>query len=189
MSKKKEQFILGSGKLFVMEYDGAAIPEDAEIEIEANRAGQISGGATLEYKPTYVAVSDDLGEVKKSILSAEDVTFKSGMLVKNMDFLGFAAPTARDGTVSASKKKTTKIGGVKNASGKTYLVRFLHVSTHSPDYALRITIVGTMTDGFSLAFAKDKETIPDLTFAAEPLDDVGTLVQIDEPGESEAPSA
>ena len=37
------------------------------------------------------------------------------------------------------------------------------------------------TSGFSLGFLKDKETIVDLTFAAQPMDGTGTLVELDEP--------
>lgn len=94
----------------------------------------------------------------------------------------FSAPTARVEPATAQKKRrVTKIGGVANADGKSYIVRFLHASTADPGYKLRATIVGVNTSGFSLGFLKDKETIVDLTFAAQPMDGTGTLVELDEP--------
>lgn len=182
MSTAKKKFILGSGELYIQEY-ADAIPEDTVIEVEANRIGRISGGATLEYKPTFYRVEDDLGTVKEDLLTAEDVTFKSGLLVPNMDFMPFAAPTVK--TTTTETRKTTKLGGIKNADGKSYLVRFVHVSSANPGYKLRSTVVGVNTSGFSLGYLKDKETIVDLTFSAQPMDDSGTLCQIDEPVEAE----
>ena len=48
----KKRFILGSGHMYLMEYTGT-IPEDSVLEVEENKIGVISGGATLEYKPTF----------------------------------------------------------------------------------------------------------------------------------------
>ena len=167
--------------MYLMEYTGT-IPEDSVLEVEENKIGVISGGATLEYKPTFYTVEDDLGTVKDALLTAEEVTFKSGLLAPNMSFAAFSAPTARVEPATAQKKRrVTKIGGVANADGKSYIVRFLHASTADPGYKLRATIVGVNTSGFSLGFLKDKETIVDLTFAAQPMDGTGTLVELDEP--------
>ncbi|NFI82560.1 hypothetical protein FDB14_19195, partial [Clostridium botulinum] len=56
----KEKIVLGSGKLFVLEYDSATgIPEDTVVEAEINQVGLIQGGATLEYKPTFYTAKDD----------------------------------------------------------------------------------------------------------------------------------
>lgn len=105
-----------------------------------------------------------------------------GRWVRYRRFAAFSAPTARVEPATAQKKRrVTKIGGVANADGKSYIVRFLHASTADPGYKLRATIVGVNTSGFSLGFLKDKETIVDLTFAAQPMDGTGTLVELDEP--------
>lgn len=177
----QKRFILGSGVLYLAVCEGT-IPEDTVLETDANRVGNISGGATLEYKPTFYRVEDDLGTVKSDLLTAEELTFKSGLLIPNMDFMPYAAPTVR--TATAEQVKTTKIGGIKNADGKSYVVRFVHKSTANPTYKLRTTIVGVNTSGFSLALLKDKETVVDMTFSAEPLDDTGTLCQITEQNET-----
>lgn len=173
-----KKFVLGSGELYVVPFTGT-LPENATIEADSNRLGLISGGATLEYKPTFYTVQDDLGLVKEEILTAEEVTLKSGLLVPDMSFVERAAPTARSTT--ASSVKTTKLGGLKNADGKKYIVRFVHVSAADPDYALRVTIVGVNRSGFSLGMLKDKEVVVDHEFGATPMDSAGTLVQFDEP--------
>ncbi len=67
----KKRFILGSGHMYLMEYTGT-IPEDSVLEVEENKIGVISGGATLEYKPTFYTVEDDLGTVKEALLTAEE---------------------------------------------------------------------------------------------------------------------
>ena len=43
-----DEIILGSGDLYLVEFTGD-IPDDTVIENDANRAGNIKGGATLEY--------------------------------------------------------------------------------------------------------------------------------------------
>ena len=73
---------LGSGNLYYKEFSGS-IPENSAIETENNRLGYISGGATLEYKPTIYEAKDDLGIVVKSIITEEEVILKTGILTFN----------------------------------------------------------------------------------------------------------
>lgn len=178
-----KDFILGSGDLYVVEYTGT-IPENTVLETDANRLGRIKGGATLSYKPEFYAVEDDLGTIKEEILTSEKVSLKSGIMTPNMGFIQKVAPTVKvtPGTAGASPTPTvTKLGGIKNANGKKYIVRFVHVSAADPNYTLRVTILGNNTSGFDLGLIKDKETVVDLEFSATPMDSTGTLVQFDEP--------
>ena len=48
------------------------------------------------------------------------------------------------------------------------------------DGDIRVTIVGNNQAGFSLAFAKDKETVIDAEFKAMPLDTDGTKIIYEE---------
>ncbi|WNX85254.1 hypothetical protein RWV98_02970 [Agathobaculum sp. NTUH-O15-33] len=177
MSDKKK-FVLGSGELFALEYTGA-IPSDEIIETEENRLGLISGGATIEYKPNFYTVEDDIGLCKEPILTSEALTLKTGVMTPDMSFVDKAAPTVK--TTTAANTKTTKIGGLKNADGKKYLVRFKHVPAANPDYNLRFTMIGVNQSGFSLGMVKDKEVIVDMEFAATPMDNTGALGRFDEP--------
>ena len=177
----KKDFVLGSGELYIAEYTGA-IPDNATLEVDMNKIGQIKAGATLSYKPEFYTVEDDLGTIKEEILTSEKVSFKSGIMAPNMAFSAKAAPTTKVTPGTAGETPTvTKIGGIKNANGKKFVVRFVHVSPADPNYKLRVTIVGNNISGFDLGFLKDKETVVDLEFSATPMDSTGTLVQFDEP--------
>ena len=58
-----DDIILGSGELYVCKFTGE-IPEDSVIETEANRAGNIKGGAKLEYSTSSQTVQSDNRRVK-----------------------------------------------------------------------------------------------------------------------------
>lgn len=170
-----ERIVLGSGKLYCMEFVGA-IPADEVIETEDNRLGHIQGGATLEYKPTNYTAKDDLGLVSKTVLTEEEAIFKSGILTFNANTLNKLCATGR--VIEKGNRRILKIGGTGNQSRKNYLLRFLHEDDE--DGNIRVTIAGKNEAGFSMAFAKDKETVIDAEFKAQPLDNEGTLIIIDE---------
>lgn len=168
---------LGSGTVYVDEYDdGDSIPADATIETTAKRLGFISGGATLEYKPTYYTCRDDSGKKSKTIITDEEAHFKTGLITFITTTLSKLAATARETTTATLR--TLKIGGIGQNNGKKYVIRFVHEDSVEGD--LRVTIVGVNTAGFTLTFKKDKETVVDADFLAFPHDDDGTLIQIDE---------
>lgn len=170
-----ERIVLGSGKVYCMEFEGK-IPEDEIIETEDNRLGHIQGGATLEYKPTPYTAKDDLGLVSKTVITEEEATFKSGILTFNTNTLNKLCATGR--VTEKGNRRILKIGGTGNQSRKNHLLRFLHEDDE--DGNIRVTIVGKNEAGFSMAFAKDKETVIDAEFKAQPLDGEGTLIIIDE---------
>lgn len=176
MDKKK--ITLGSGKLYVTEFTGDSVPEKAVIETESNLIGYISGGATLEYKPTYYEAKDDLGQIVKTIITEEEATLKSGVLTFNGNTLAKLCATARVTEDEEKGIRTVLIGGVGNQDGKSYVIHFLHEDKTDGD--VRVTIVGKNQSGFSLAFAKDKETVIDAEFKAQPQDADGTLIRFEE---------
>lgn len=171
-----DRIILGSGKIFAVEFDGTAIPENTVVETADNRLGHIKGGATLEYTPEFYIAKDDLGEVQKSRLVNEEVKLKTGIMTLDGNNISKLAATAR--VTEASGKRTVKIGGAGNDNGKKYLIRFLHEDAEDGD--IRVTIVGRNESGFSLSFAKDAETVVDAEFTAFPNDSEGTLVIYEE---------
>lgn len=171
-----KRIILGSGKIYATEFSGNTIPTDTAIETPENRLGHIKGGATLEYTPEFYNAKDDLGEVQKSRLVDEEVKLKSGIMTLDGNNIAKLAATAR--VTEAAGKRTVKIGGAGNDNGKKYVIRFVH--TDKEDGDVRVTIVGRNESGFSLAFAKDKETVIDAEFTAFPNDSEGTLVIYEE---------
>ncbi|MCL2517990.1 MAG: hypothetical protein FWF15_05450 [Oscillospiraceae bacterium] len=171
----EKRIVLGSGKLFVILYTGE-IPNDTTIETENNRIGAIQGGASLEYSSEFYEAKDDSGVYVKQIMTNEDVLLKSGIMTWNGSTLSKLCQTAR--VTETAEKRTVKIGGVGNADGKKYLIRFLHEDPIDGD--IRVTIVGSSQAGFTIAFAKDKETVIDAEWKAMPHDSEGTLVIYEE---------
>lgn len=171
--RTKETITLGSGKLYSVEYTGT-IPSNTDLEKPANILGYIQKGASLDYKPEFYEAEDDLGIVKKQILTKEEVTFKSGILTWNAETLKKLVATGRITEDADKGIRTIKIGGINNNDGKQYIFHFVHED--KKDGNVRITIVGQNTAGFSLAFAKDAETVIDAEIKALPNDTDGTLI-------------
>lgn len=178
MAKRdKNRITLGSGKLYVVLYDSEdGIPEDTVIETEENRLGWIKSGAEVVYTPSFYTAEDDLGKVKKRTIQSEEATLKSGIMTWNGKTLEKITSTGT--STESNGKRITKIGGVGNYNGNSYVIRFLHED--AVDGNVRITIVGQNTSGFTLAFAKDAETIIDAEFSALPSDENGTLIIVEE---------
>lgn len=176
--RSKETITLGSGKLYTLAFTGD-VPVHETIETPENLLGLISGGASLEYAPEFYDAKDDLGKAQKTVITAEDLLFKSGLITWNGNTLKQLSATARVTEDAQAGTRTLKIGGVENYDGTQYLIRFVHEDKIDGD--LRVTLVGSNRAGFTLAFAKDAETIVDAEFKAMPkLDDKGTLVIIEE---------
>lgn len=173
---KNEEIILGSGDVYLMAYTGEEIPEDTTIEVEDNIVGNVQGGATLEYKPTDYSVVNDKNEVLKRFITEEEVTFKSGVLTWGVNTLQKLCAGAELTEDNERHIATLKIGGRGRTGLAKQLVRFVH--TFDTGLKLRVTLVATASAGFTLAFAKDKETVVDAEFKAVPHDGDGTLVEI-----------
>ena len=157
MSEKrtKKTITLGSGKMYITEFTGK-IPENSVIETEEKIAGYIQGGASLEYSPEFYTAEDDLGKA---------MTWNGKTLQQ----------LCATGRVTEEKGiRKVKIGGISNNDNKNYVIHFVHEDKVDGD--VRVTIVGKNTAGFTLAFAKDKETVVDAEFGAVPSDDEGTLI-------------
>lgn len=166
-----DKITLGSGKVYVQEFTGT-IPEKATIAVPGNLLGYISGGAEITYTPSYYEAEDDLGVVSKVWLTKEEVTFKTGVLTWNGKTLEKLCSTAR--VTDTSSLRTVKIGGIGNQNGKKYAIMFVHEDEADGD--ISCMIVGTCQSGFTLAFAKDKETVVDAQFKAQSMDSEGTKV-------------
>lgn len=172
MNKRTNKTItLGSGKLYIKEFSGE-IPANTEIEKEENLIGYIQGGAELEYKPEFYTAEDDLGKAKKTIITKEEAKLKSGIMTWNGQTLKKLSATGR--VTEAGGIRTVKIGGIDNNDNKNYIIHFVHADPVDGD--VRVTVVGKNTAGYTLAFAKDKETVVDAEFEAVPSDDEGTLI-------------
>lgn len=181
MKRDKKTITLGSGDLYIATFAGK-IPTNEELETEENLAGYISGGASLEYKPTYYTAKDDSGKARKTITTEEEAKLKSGILTWNGNTLKKLTSTGR--VTEEGNKRIIKIGGIENDDKTDYIIHFVHKDKMDGD--VRLTIVGKNTAGFNLTFAKDKETVIDAEFDAQPCDEEGTLIIYEEDIEEKA---
>ena len=174
----KESIVLGSGDLYCTEFEGTdkELPTNEALETEENRLGYIKGGAEIEYAPSFYEAKDDMGKVSKVIITEEEATFKSGIMTWCGTTLQKLCQTARVTEDKAKKKRIVKLDG--NADGKRYVIHFVHKDPVDGD--VRVTIVGNNQAGFTIAFAKDSETVIDAEFKAQPMDKEGTLILYEE---------
>ena len=163
-----ETYRVGSGKLFMYEVEATngvyTIPADSVIETTANRLGLISGGASISYTPTFGNVRDDLGELDDSWLQEEEVIFTSGILTWDTESLGKLTSTGVVTEDDTNHKRTIQIGGMENYENTKYIIRFLHEDEVKGD--LRVTIVGTATNGWEIALQNDSPTTINAEFRA-----------------------
>lgn len=173
-----KRIVLGSGKLYVVEFTGSTqIADAAAVQalcVDANLLGYISGGASLAYTPTFYTAKDDLGYVTKTIITEEEVTLTSGVMTFNGNTLNTLVSTGRVTENATSHLRTVRIGGIGNANNDRYAIVFHHEDDQDGD--IWVCIVGNNQNGFTLAFAKDQETVIDAEFKAGAQDSDGTLI-------------
>lgn len=163
--------VLGSGYIYISEFNGSTIPDDATLEVAANQFGFTKGGATLAYETEYTEINDDNGQIKENFLSSDKATFKCGAFMGSAADIVKICPTASSTTENGIT--TVKIGGVSNDNNKKYVIRFKHKTE-----PLRITIVGKNTDGFELSFSADDAITLEPTFTCSAMDSNGVLAEI-----------
>lgn len=173
-----EEIILGSGDTYICKFTNNEIPDDATIETDANRAGNTKGGASLEYSISSQSVKDDKGRVKKTIITEENVKFKTGMITWCQEYIQALISTARVDKTTKTGHRIFKIGGLANQSKDHWLFRFVH--TRDDGRKLRVTVTGKNTGSISMAFDPGNATTVDAEITAETLDSEGTLVIIDD---------
>lgn len=172
--KDKDEIILGAGEVYMAEFSGDVIPEDAEIEKEESNVGHCSGGFSVNYKPTKYDVINQYDKVVKSFITKEEITAKTGILtwdLKNMMMLS----TAELKEDKEKKKRTLTFTG-KGKSLKTVLFRFVHVKENGKK--LRFTMIGQGGSGFALEFSSKELTIDAEISAISKLD--GFLASFEE---------
>ena len=179
MPNATKPITLGSGRLYIKAYNAGDTISLKDICVEDNRLGHIQGGATLEYKPTTYEVKDDMNEVYRRFITAEEAKLKSGVLTWDVEALNKIVSNGR--YTSTETMRMLKLGGLGARQMDMYVVVFEHVGTGDrAGKNLRVGLVGTNDSGLTMAFATDKETVVDAEFHAIGHDDAGTLVIIEE---------
>ena len=174
--RSKENITLGSGKAFIAEYTGEAMPATNDICKAENLLGYIKGGAELSYTEETYEEKDDLGYVSKVITTSEEALLKLGLLTWNGATLKHLADRCTVTEDASKGTRTIHIGGAGNAQGKEWVICFFHED--KKDGNLWVLIRGRNTAGFTLTFAADAGTVIEPEFKALPQDDKGTLITL-----------
>lgn len=168
MTGEKERVVMGAGKWYAKEYESGAIDPET-LCTDENLIGWTQGGATVTYTPTTYTIEDDIGMVRRTFQTKADAEMKTGLLtftIKSLSALmsvGAISETAASST--AEGKVTLKLTG-----GKTSLKRFVIGFVYEDDdtkLKTYVCMVATNIAPLTLTFAKDKETVVDLTFKGE----------------------
>lgn len=163
---------IGSCTAYITEYDGAALPDHKTVCTANNRLAYIKGGATVSYTKESKEVSDDLGVIRKTTIISDGAKVKLGLIGWVGTTLKKLESTAR--VSESAGTRTTKIGGVGNDDGKSYVLCLHHQDKADGDCWWMIA--GKNTAGFELAYATDTETKVEPEFTAIASDDEGTLI-------------
>ncbi len=155
------EIILGAGELYMQKFAGTEIPDDATIETEANNVGHTQGGASFEYKPTPYEVKNSYGKTVKRVVTEEECTFKSGLLTWDLNKIALLT-TATVNEDATKKIRKLTFGG--NNPMQNVLIRFVHEKDDKKK--IRLTLVGTAGNGFTMSFTGDKETVIDAEITA-----------------------
>lgn len=182
-SRTSKSVAIGSGYFYILDYTGTAPVPDTVITslTETNRFGTTTGGATLTYTGTTHEEKDDLGTVGRVITIEEEVKLKGGIFSWEPGMIEKLVSTARLDKTTDETYNILRLGGLNNDNGKQYMIVFEHVDKQLGN--LYIIIVGSNSNGLSMAFAKDNTTKLEPEFSAVPQDTDGTLCMIAWPKE------
>lgn len=174
MSKIDERYAIGACDIYTADFNGATIPANEDLEIEANRLGTVKDGASAVYSATVYKSSNDLGTRKISIITEENVDVSFNLFTWNDEcFYKLCSTSSVEETAT---EIIVSIGGLGNQRNQNYIVRLVQRDSLQGD--MRITIVGSNAEGFTLTVAKDKEALIPCKFSATALDSNGTLLKL-----------
>lgn len=114
---------VGSAYVYCTEFTGE-IPQHTVIETTQNHLEDIEAGLPLTYSSESSTLTDDFGNVNRTVMTGEDVKAKLGLITWNYAALQKLTSTAR--VKEADGVRTVKIGGLNNCDDKQWLFRFYH---------------------------------------------------------------
>lgn len=179
MTLEDKQYVcLGAGDFYLVAWPANdTLPEDATLEVEANKIAHIEKGASIEYKAEMKEVEDAMGVIVKSFVAKEDVRLKLGYLSWNLNQIKQLVQTGTLDEDTTNSTRTIKIGN-KTRTAAYYVARFVH--TKDDGKKIRVTVKGQNIAGFSLGFDKDNPVVINPEFRAYAQDSDGTLLIIEE---------
>lgn len=182
-----KRVVLGSGENYLKEVTGEIDTSDidallTEFFVEENLWGDTKNGCSLTYTPSTYTVTDDLGRVVEIFLTKEEVKLALGLVRINDKILLPLMETARKVTSSVPGRQIIKVGGLMNATGKSYFVGFKHIDNKRGN--IYVMIIGKNDGELQLSFNPESETIINPSFVAGAMDKEGTkvILVLDTPG-------
>ncbi|WP_041137848.1 hypothetical protein [Beduini massiliensis] len=157
----KEEILMGAGEVYMINFDGQEIPEDAEIETDQNNVGHCNSGFAIEYKPELYDVKNQYKKIVKRFVVGEELTIKTGIISWAMEKLAMLSTAKYD--VDKTKKVKKLVFGGKNPLA-TVLVRFVHQKSNGKN--IRFTAIAQGGNGFALEFSGEKELTIDAQLTA-----------------------
>ncbi len=118
----------------------------------------------------------------ETTLTKEEVKLTFGVVAINSKILLPLMETARVETSTVDGRVIVKIGGIVNATGKSYLVGFKHLDAKRGN--IYVIIVGKNDGELQFSFNPESETVLNPSFTAGALDADGTkiIIVMDQPG-------
>lgn len=159
--ENKDEILMGSGELYMYEFEGNEIPEHALIETDEHNVGHCNSGFSIDYKPELYDIKNQYGKIVKRCTISEEVTIKTGIISWSLNKLNMLS-TAEMLVDKVKKVRRLVFGGRKAL--KTVLVRFVHEKDNGKK--LRFTALAQGGNGFALEFTGDKELTIDAELAA-----------------------
>ena len=162
MAITDKDFQISSGRAYMIPVKSEDdIPADlSTVAVEENLIAHITGGGTLTYSPTVKEFKDDLGDVKKKVITEEKSTFKTKFITWVGATIAKLCQVA-DST-SAGGTEEIGIGGLDNFKDQDYLLYF--VSDGTVANAMNFIMIGRSINDLSLALKIDDAAAPEMEF-------------------------
>lgn len=175
---KKREIIVGSCEMFMQESTGTLPKMETKADLMAMcaaqyRYGHTKGGCTFTYAKETDELSSDDGKLRRTVLKSDSLKCKLGMFGWGGDSIAALEATADTEVIDDGKLRVTKIGGLSNDDGKTWLVVLYHEDKTAGDSWW--VFVGKNTAGFEFVYGTDDGTKVEPEFSAESIDGDGHL--------------
>lgn len=158
---KAKDILLGACDVFMHQFEGEEIPENAVIETAEHSVGHCSGGFTVDYKPTKYDIVNQYEHIVKSCITKEEISAKTGLMSWDLEKLSLMSTA--EYTIDKEKKLKKLLFTGEGKALKTVLIRAVHVKENGKK--LRFTMIGQGGSGFAIAF-ENKEVVVDAELSA-----------------------
>lgn len=150
-----KEILVGACDVFMYQFDGKEIPENATIETAEHSVGHCSSGFTVDYKPTKYEISNQHGHVVKSCVTKEEISAKTGIMSWDLEKLTLLSTA--EYTVDKEKKVKKLLFTGNGKALRTVLIRAVHEKENGKK--LRFTMIGQGGSGFAVAFENKEVTV------------------------------